>query len=234
MLLTHQSSLLDCSAYDNFLTDTDIASTGSDIPKLSDLLVSGGKYYNTCLYLNKKPGTYFTYTNMNYVIAGTIIEKVTSVRFDIWIRQNLLSKIGGMSFNPADLININNLATLYTGLGGVWYATKDNWNGTYRPRNLTGYAVGSNAAIYGPHAHVRATTDELLRYINMIRNQGVHNGTTVLRSESVLEIVRARYQYHGTTGGSYNDMHAYGLGLCTVGYYPNDVTSLFYSECPKK
>lgn len=145
--------------YDNFLTDTDIASSGANIPKLTDLLVSGGKYYNVCLFANYQPGTYFTYSNMNYVIAGTIIERITNTRFDIWMKQNLLGKIGGLSFNPADLKDINNLAALYMGLGGVWYSTKDNWNGTYRPKNLTGYTIGTNAAIYGPQAHIRATTD---------------------------------------------------------------------------
>ena len=222
MLLSHQSSLLDCVAYDYFLTDTDIASSGTDVPKLRDLLVSGGKYYNTCLFANKTPGTYFTYTNMNYVIMGTIIEKLTNTRFDVWMKQNLLSKIGSLSYNPADLPVPNNLAALYTGLNGKWLAVKDNFNGTIPQRNLTGYIPGTNAGIYGPQAFVRATTDELLKYINMIRNKGLLNGTQVLKTTSVADLVRPRYEYHGEAGGSYDDMHAYGLGIASFGYYPND------------
>lgn len=185
MLLSHQSSLVDCVAYDNFLTDTDLAASGTDVPKLRDLLVSGGKYYNTCLFANKAPGSYFSYTNMNYVILGTIIERLTNTRFDVWMKQNLLSKIGSLSYNPADLPVPNNLAALYAGLNGKWLAVKDNFNGTIPQRNLTGYTAGTNAAIYGPQAFVRATTDELLKYINMLRNKGLHNSTQILKATSV-------------------------------------------------
>lgn len=164
------------------MADTDIATSGSQIPLLKDLLVSGGKYYNTCLYSSHKPGTYFSYSNLNYVVIGTIIEKLSNTRFDIFMKQNILSKIGSLSFNPADLPNINNLAVLYTGMNGVWVSSKDNFNGTVKQRNLTGYTVGTNAAIYGPQAHLRATTDEMFKYINMIRNNGMHNGTQILKS----------------------------------------------------
>jgi CubicO group peptidase (beta-lactamase class C family) len=159
MLLSHQSSLLDCSAYDYFLTDTDLAASGVDMPKLKDLLTVGGKYYNTCLFANKTPGTYFTYINMNYVIMGTIIEKVTNTRFDIWMKQNILTKIGSLSYNPVDLPNINNLAVLYSGLNGKWLAVKDNYRGSITQRNLTNYTIGINGAIYGPQSFIRATTD---------------------------------------------------------------------------
>ena len=36
------------------------------------------------------PGTHFQYVNLNFGIAGAIIEKVTSIRFDIFMRDNIL------------------------------------------------------------------------------------------------------------------------------------------------
>ena len=37
------------------------------------------------------PGdNYFTYTNLNFPIVGSIIERVTGERFDIWMRKNVL------------------------------------------------------------------------------------------------------------------------------------------------
>ena len=39
----------------------------------------------------RKPGEYFSYSNLGYVIAGTIIEKITNKRFDIYQQENLLT-----------------------------------------------------------------------------------------------------------------------------------------------
>lgn len=86
MLLSHQSSLVDCESYDEFVDDTDSATNGYEVPKLSELLLPGGKYYRTCSYVNKKPGSYYAYSNLNYVIMGTLLERLTNTRFDIWMR----------------------------------------------------------------------------------------------------------------------------------------------------
>lgn len=223
MLLSHQSSILDCDAYDDFVDDIDAAENGFAVPKLSDIIVKGGKYYNECTFSDKVPGTYYDYANLNYVIAGTIIERLTNTRFDVWMRSSFLSKIGALSFNPADLPIPNDLAAMYRGEDGQWVATLDNYNGTIKQRNLTGYQVGTNAGIYRPSAHIRASTDELLRYSNMLRTGGtLENGTRLLTVESVNSIMRPRYQYHGAVGGNYDTSHAYGLGLGTYCIYPND------------
>ena len=43
--------------------------------------------------LEHGPGdTYFTYSNMNFPIVGSIVEKVTGERFDIWMRRNVLDE----------------------------------------------------------------------------------------------------------------------------------------------
>lgn len=73
MVLTHQSSLIECDAYNNFLVDTYNAPTGNSVPLLKELFANG-KYYNNCTFSKvHKPGTYYQYVNLNFVIAGTII-----------------------------------------------------------------------------------------------------------------------------------------------------------------
>ena len=48
-------------------------------------MVEGGKYYNDCLYSKtQKPGTFYQYVNLNYGIAGTIVEIITQQRYDIY------------------------------------------------------------------------------------------------------------------------------------------------------
>ena len=54
----------------------------------------GGKYYNEKMFpIGRKPGQYYHYSNLNYVIAGTIVEKVSGVRFDLYQQDNVLKEI---------------------------------------------------------------------------------------------------------------------------------------------
>jgi hypothetical protein len=124
---------------------------------------------------------------LNYVIAGTLIEKISGIRFDIYMKQRILSKISStMNFNPADILNSNDLSVLYTGSNGKWVASQDNYKGGSIPqRNLTGYTIGTNGAIYGPQGSIRCTVTDLLKYINMIRENGIYKNNTILKPESV-------------------------------------------------
>lgn len=56
---------------------------------------------------------------MGFGIAGTIIEKVSGVRFDIFAKQNILEKLGiDGSYNVADITDYWNIAVLYDGSSG--------------------------------------------------------------------------------------------------------------------
>lgn len=86
MILSHQSSLVECDPYySDFLDTTYNANTGSDVPNIKEILLKGGKFYNDCLYSSThKPGTYFHYVNLNFGIAGTIVEILTQKRYDLY------------------------------------------------------------------------------------------------------------------------------------------------------
>lgn len=151
------------------MIETDLALNASALPKLQDLFTLGTKFYNNCTFKNKKPGTHYSYSNLGYILVGNIIEKITGVRFDTWMTNNYLKNIGNPSYNPATLPNINNLAVIYQGLGNMWVPSHDYYQGKYIQRNLTEYVPGTNAAVYYPHAGLRATTDQMLQHINLIR-----------------------------------------------------------------
>jgi D-alanyl-D-alanine carboxypeptidase len=93
MILSHQSSLVECDVYNTFLVDSYNAQTGYDVPLLSALFTKGSKYYDACTFSKTRtPGTYFDYVNLNFVIAGTIIEVLSGLRFDLYMRERFLSK----------------------------------------------------------------------------------------------------------------------------------------------
>jgi len=51
---------------------------------------------------------------MGFGILGTILEKLSGQRFDVYIRKNVLQPIGvNASFNLWDIEDINTLAVLY-------------------------------------------------------------------------------------------------------------------------
>jgi len=95
MILSHQSSLLECDPYySNFLDATYNAKSGSEVPNIKEILLKGGKFYNDCLYSSThKPGTYFHYVNLNFGLAGTIVEILAQKRFDEYTRDNILTQI---------------------------------------------------------------------------------------------------------------------------------------------
>ena len=112
MLLSHTSTIIDGSTYSNFLGAT---VNNNPIPNLSEILAVGGQYYNAGQFNNTLPGTYFNYSNINYVILGTLVEKVSNLRFDVYCRQNIFQVLGiDASFNVNDLDDIDELAVLLT------------------------------------------------------------------------------------------------------------------------
>lgn len=95
MVLSHQSTLIECQPYyDNFLMDSYNAPSGTSVPYIKEILTPSGKYYNSCLWSKThQPGTYFQYVNLNFGIAGTIVEIVSKKRFDLYCADNILSLI---------------------------------------------------------------------------------------------------------------------------------------------
>lgn len=111
-ILSHTSSLNDGPYYDDFLT---ASYNINPPPKTSDLLAFGGKYYSEKNYHLHEPGTYYVYCNMNFGIVGTIIEKISGQRFDIFVKKRIFEKMLLKStFNVAEVPNINDLAIIYT------------------------------------------------------------------------------------------------------------------------
>jgi len=77
MILSHTGSINDGPTYNDFLMTSYNAVDGYSIPLMKDILQEGRKYYNIGTYLNKRPGSYFTYSNLNFAIAGTLIERLS-------------------------------------------------------------------------------------------------------------------------------------------------------------
>jgi CubicO group peptidase (beta-lactamase class C family) len=213
-ILSHTSSLRDSPGYDSFLSATYANST---VPPISGLLLVGGPYYNAGTWsASRGPASnYFAYANVNFAIIGTLIERLSGIRFDIYCRTHLFAPLGlPISFNAADLPNINNVAVLYRKSGGTWNPQADNFGGV-KPaqRDLSGYTIGTNGVIYGPQGGLRTSALDLAVFSRMLMNGGIVNGVRLLQDSTAARMRSTVWSYSGSNGDNYYGIfNAYALG----------------------
>jgi CubicO group peptidase (beta-lactamase class C family) len=213
MLLSHTSSLFDGTGYGRFITNTYYHDT---VPALSGLLTDTGSYYTDDIFLDKKPGTYFIYTNLNFGIIGTLVEKLSGVRYDIYCRENIFKPLGlNASYRVQDISDINNLAVLYRATNNIWQPQADNFKGKMPPaRKLDNYVIGNNAMIYGPHAALRISAPDLSKLMIMQMNGGIYNGIRILQDSTVKLMHKIQWKYNGKNGDTFFGLFRnWGLGF---------------------
>lgn len=225
MLLSHTSSLTDGVTYSDFLS----ATVGNNpIPNLSELLAPGGMYYVASQFSNKKPGLYFTYANVNYVILGTLLEKVTNTRFDMYCRQHILLPLGlDASFNVNDLDDLNELAVLYRKQNGVWAPQTDNYQGIQPVfDNIIQYVPGTNGGRFGPQGGLRCSAQDLAAIFLYLMN-GSEKGASILSENGRNAMLAETWTFHGDNGDNYNGLfRSWGLGIHRITSTPNNDVAL--------
>jgi CubicO group peptidase (beta-lactamase class C family) len=207
MVLSHTAGIVDGSGYDGFLS-----ATGSNpVPSISSVLLPNGAYYTSDMWLNRKPGTYFTYTNMGFGVVGTLVERISGERFDQYCLKHLFRPLGlEASFSVSDLRNINNLAVLYRTSAGLWVAQADNYKGVQpAPRDLSSYVIGSNGSLFGPQGNLRISAKDLATFMIARMNGGIANGFRILNDSTAQLMNTPVWTYNGTNGDNY-----YGLFRC--------------------
>lgn len=209
MLLSHTSSLQDGSGYSDFLT---ASYNQVPPPNISELLLQGGDYYTTNMWRTEQPGTHFTYSNSNYAVIGTLIEKISGKRFDIFVQETILDplEIDG-SFNVNLIDDIHNVSVLYRN--GSPQA--DNYQGVYPdPFDGTKYEIGSNGLVFSPQGGLRVSALDLAKLMMLHSNYGTYKGTKILDSTTVALMHTPQWTYDGSNGDNYyNLFNAWGLGL---------------------
>lgn len=138
------------------------------------------------------PGKYFSYSNLNFILLATMVEKITGQRFDTYMNRNVLQPLDIKgSFNPDDFdkTELQKMGTIYrksNGQADRYYAQIDD-----RPFTFAGsaerrsYRPGTNAGIFSPQGGLRISPDELSHMLQMLMNQGRYNGARVLQPETV-------------------------------------------------
>jgi CubicO group peptidase (beta-lactamase class C family) len=195
MLLSHTSSILEGSGYDAFISDT---YTKDTIPTVEELLTPTGKYYSANIWSSREPGTYFTYSNVNFGLIGTLIEVLSGLRFDVYERLHVLAPLNiSGSYNIHDISDINKVAVIYRND----IPQADNFKGVMpSQRNLSSYKIGTNGFIFGAQGGLRASLRELSHILLLIQSQGKWNGQRQLHVETVRQMTAASWTNDGKNG----------------------------------
>src|SRR4029077_15328778 len=133
---------------------------------LQELLQPAGKYFTPDIFFDEKPGNLFSYSNLNFVILGTLAEKISGVRFDQYCLQHILKPLKmDASFDVHDISVINKIGVLYEAdSAGNLMAVKDDYKGLLPPgRDLSKYIPGWNAMIFAPNGGLRCSANDLAK-----------------------------------------------------------------------
>ncbi len=140
--------------------------------------------YGDCVesYFEYKPGEGYNYSNMGLNLAGTILEKVSGVRFDDYVRENVIHKLGLYGGHNIDSLDANKFALLYNFRDGAYVESK----GAYKSRSeeMPSYVFGYSSPIFSPTGGVKISAHDLAIYMMMHMNYGEYNGIRIISEES--------------------------------------------------
>ncbi len=213
MLLSHTSSITDDSTYNNFL---DATVKNNPIPDLKERLTLAGSYYSSDQFLSTMPGSYFMYSNFNFIILGTIVEKISASRFDVYCKKFIIDPLNiNASFNVNDLRNMDEVSVLYRKINGAWIAQTDDYKGIQPTYNkLKNYVPGTNGGRFGPQGGLRCSGKDLAKIFLVLMNNGTFENTTLLTPKSCNDMCSNQWTFNGSNGDNYSGLfRSWGLGI---------------------
>lgn len=207
MLLSHLSSIRDGGRY-----------TLPPGRRLREFFEPGGDAWEGGVHFagraadrNLAPGNFYSYCNLGFGVMGTVIERLSGSRFDLYMRERVLTPLGvGGSFNVRHLSNagLADLATLYRkGLNeddwdysGPWVPQIDDVRGAWpephpSDEEIAAYEPGVNATWLSPQGGLRASAREAARLALLFMGGGELDGARILAADSVAAMRRARWSF---------------------------------------
>ena len=147
-----------------------------------------------------EPGTAIRYSNTGIDIGAAIVEKVTGMKWEEYLKKEVLDPLGMKStwFWPTDK-QIRNKIELYTykdNAPAEWCEEKSNQQ---RPYNDSHVFASAGAGLW-------TTANDQLKFYKMLMNLGVgDNGVRILKEETVKQLLACSTRPEGMAG--------YSLGL---------------------
>ena len=214
LLLSHQSSLLD----------------GDDryIIPLSETLQQ--RLAESALWDRAHaPGSgWFHYTNLNFPVIASVLERATGERFDRLMQRLVLRPLkldACFNWSGCSAAAAGRAVVLYRATGEV---AKDDLHGALPACpvvpasdgscDLAGYVIGSNGAAFSPHGGLRISMRGLAKIGQLLARRG----QGFLSRQAYAELASVQWRFDGTNGlgedGTASGFFCgYGLAVQTIG-----------------
>lgn len=195
-LLTHTSSLRDGKAY----------SIPAGQGELRDFFTPGSTLWDGGAHFasgsGREPGAYFTYSNLAFGVLGSVIERRSGERFDLYMARAVLEPLGiDARFNACAIASELRAAGFRKrpqegewDPEGPWIAQVDGgaphcfYGGSdpsFVESFLEDYRLGSNGTLFSPQGGLRASADDLLVILRMLVGRGEIDGRRLLSAATV-------------------------------------------------
>ena len=208
MLLSHQSGLKDDGESYIIPADRTLEQAAANIAIFDN---------------ENQPGTYFQYSNLNYVVIGTVLESATDERFDLLMQRLVLEPLGlkaCFGWTSCSERQIEQGVTLYAENGTVRKDDAASRRDECPIKNmkdqcaLGGYDPGSNGALFSPQGGLRISIPDLAKIGQLFLNDGQHDGVTFLSGRSIKQLIGPQWEYDGSNGATSGGFFcSFGLGV---------------------
>jgi CubicO group peptidase (beta-lactamase class C family) len=171
MLLSHLSSINDSQGYFS----------------LDSINPSINPNWKKC-YNDYEPGKGYEYCNLNFNMAGSIIEKVSGERFDLYVKRHILDPLKLYGGYCVDSLDKSRFATIYEYNvdSSRFYASPN----AYAPRSkeIANYVMGYTTPIFSPTGGMKISATDLAKYMLMHSNFGKYGGVRIISKNSAREM----------------------------------------------
>jgi CubicO group peptidase (beta-lactamase class C family) len=171
------------------------------------------------------PGTFFRYSNLGFPVVASVMERATGERFDRLMDRLVVKPLAldaCFNWTTCSDSTLGRAVVLYAPDGAV---LRDELKGAPPPCpvvpgadggcDLSGYALGSNGALFSPQGGMRISVRDLARVGAMLLRRGrLPGGSRFLTEASLAEIERLHWRFDGSNGDTEGDFYCgYGLAV---------------------
>ena len=170
------------------------------------------------------PGVFFRYSNLNFPVIATVMEKASGERFDRLMAQLVLQPLGldaCFNWTTCSHADLARRAILYGADGRAIrdeFPSGDPGCPVLTPAgvacDLAAYVPGTNGALFSPQGGLRISARDLATVGRLLLNGGMHGGTRFLTEASIRTLVTPVWTFSGDNSDTENGFYcAYGLAV---------------------
>jgi len=170
------------------------------------------------------PGSFFRYSNLNFPVVASVMEKATGERFDRLMDRLVLDPLGldaCFNWSTCSAGALGRAVVLYDDDGSV---LRDDLGGKPPPClvvtaadgscDFGSYVIGTNGALFSPQGGLRISARDLATVGQLLLNKGRHGGQSFLSESSITQMSRPEWRFDGTNGATEQGFYcAYGLAV---------------------